>query len=224
MKDRKQSHHKNALKKAADELEIVKTIMEKQNKTIPVDEKNYIIHDLHAKVRSLTLEMISIREKLESARKILTDLKTNLDRERSKALQEGAQKVIEEIVSILVEYETGCLSGNEHISKINHHLFTRLIDFFKERYKVEVIDGTPERIDPAIHQVVTTVDDSDLNSSIVQLSKGYRIGKKVIHPMRVKIIKGVKVSHKKGLSLPQMRGLVFNNTNDNNSYSEDVSK
>ena len=223
MKDRKQSHHKNALKKAADELEIVKTIMEKQNKTIPINEKNYIIHDLHAKLRSLTLEMISLSEKMESTRKILRDLKTNIEKERSKALQEGAQKVIEEIVSILVEYETDCLSGNEHISKINHHLFTRLIDFFKERYKVEVIDETPERIDPTIHQVITMVDEPDMNSLIVQLSKGYRIGKKVIHPMRLKIIKGGKESHKKGSSRPYLRGLVFNNTSDNNSHSEDVS-
>ena len=184
--------HKNIPKKILSELMLAKMTLEEKNELI--EEKNRQILEL----RSREIDLIS---EMEFSKKSLHKYTKEINRERNKAQQLGIQKVIEDIISILANYEFGLSLGSEFTTDINIKLSERLIGMLKEWYGVEIIDELPERIDPEIHQVIEVVDDPNMDSKIIRLSKGYRIGERVIRPMKVKVIKGKNDSNlKKNIS------------------------
>jgi molecular chaperone GrpE (heat shock protein) len=95
--------------------------------------------------------------------------------------------VVIDILKIISKYETagGVIECKSELIM----LIDNIIDLLVSRYGLEVIDGPAADVDPAIHQVVEVINSDKENSGIVRLARGYRMGKKIIMPMKVRVIK-----------------------------------
>lgn len=187
MRDR---NHKAVSREVIAELMLAKTVLEEKNEII--DEKDRIIRELYSKEKELETELVSFKREIESAKAILRRYVRLNKTEHDKSPQSGIQKVIADVVAIAADYQSCISSAHGRSLDINGSLAGRLMTLFVESYDLEVLDGAPKEIDPKIHQVVEVIEDKHGESSFVQLSKGYRIGKKVIRPMGLKVLKGTK--------------------------------
>jgi len=176
---------------AIGELMLAKAALEDKNEQL--DEKDRLIQELRSKEKALWSEIELLNEKL-------THSHSQREKEYKEAAQEGADKVIKDIVSILADYENVDATAGEKERGDDARLIGRLIRILNECYGLEVIDGSPDKIDPEIHQVIEAEDATGEKSSIILLSKGYRIGKKILRPARVKVIRGKFSHHQEGIS------------------------
>ena len=54
-------------------------------------------------------------------------------------------------------------------------------------YGLEIIDGPADEVDPKIHQVVEVANGE--KGDVVMLARGYKVGEKILSPMKVRVIK-----------------------------------
>jgi molecular chaperone GrpE (heat shock protein) len=166
------------------ELMLAKTVLEEKNEII--DQKDRIIRELYSKEKDLELELATFKNEIESAKGMLRRYVDLNKTEHGKILQSGTQKVIADVVAITADYADSLPAVTGRGPEIDGSLAARLIDLFVEKYDLEVLDGVPEAIDPKIHQVIEVSEDPCAEPALVQLSKGYKIGRKVIRPLRLK--------------------------------------
>ena len=158
------------------EMMLAKTVLEEKNELL--DQKDQRIRELRSRQKQIETELEELKgevERLDGERTAIT----------AKAEQEGMRRVIAEVVQLASEYEAGSQA-------LDRSLSSRLIRLFRERYKLEVIAGTPERIDPDCHQVIEVLEGTVVEgkSEITVLARGYRLGGKTIKPALVRVIRG----------------------------------
>ena len=68
-------------------------------------------------------------------------------------------------------------------------LVENILGLFVKEYGLEIIDGPADEVDPEIHQVVEVVTRDEESAGIVRLARGYKVGEKILYPMKVKVIK-----------------------------------
>ncbi len=154
---------------AIGEMMLAKTILEEKNDTI--DQKDRSIRDLSCQLREM-------RQELEQSGR-------ELAQSRQDARWQGVREVLEEVFCLVCDYRGG-EGGAEN------KLADRLIMMCREKYGLEVIDKTPDAVDPEIHQVVEVEQAAGPSTSIQVISKGFKVAGRLLKPMQVKVIKGAK--------------------------------
>lgn len=163
--------------KAIGELMLARTVLEEKHELI--DRKDQIIRELMQKNRDIETE-------LEEVKGVLSDMEEMEKNNEVDSYNSGIEAVIGDIIHNLAQYETVCNIKSE--SNEMKMLIDSIFHLLKERYGLEIIDGAPAEIDPELHQVIEVSAGQGDGREIIQLSKGYRIGKKILSPMKLKVM------------------------------------
>ena len=174
MKQKQAPQQENPSQALIGEMMLAKTVLEEKNELL--DQKDQLIQELMGRGRQLEQEV-------EELKKELTRSESEADKMRDQAVQEGAGRVVAEVVHLISEYEPGDRS-------VDRTLVTRLMRLFQERYALEVIEGTPAAIDPRIHHVLEVAHNPLERSSLQVLEKGFRLAGRTIKPALLRVIKG----------------------------------
>ena len=164
--------------KAIGELMLAKTALEEKHEQI--DKKEKSIRELQKKNRKLESE-------LEKVREILSDIEETQRKNNAENFNKSSEEIIRDIIQIISRYDHICSSknGNNGITM----LVENILGLFVKEYGLEIIDGPADEVDPEIHQVVEVVTRDEENAGIVRLARGYKVGEKILYPMKVKVIK-----------------------------------
>jgi molecular chaperone GrpE (heat shock protein) len=166
---------KSLSEEAIAELMLARSALEQKNETI--DAREAVIRDLLRKNRALERELDQMNRAVPAAEH---------PRERG-----SAEGVIEDIVRLLVKYErVPAATALETHTPAIAGLGAEIVELLKDRLGLEVIEGAPAEIDPHIHRVIEVTKSPENRERAVPLSKGYRLGKKVISPMDIRVIEG----------------------------------
>lgn len=159
------------------EMMLAKTVLEEKSEHL--EQKDRTIRELRTQHGRLEAELEELKSELERIETERTTL-------REEAVEEGMRRVIAEVVTLASEYEAG-------VQALDRSLASRLIYLFQERYGLEVIAGTPTRVDPERHRVIEVVEAPEGvgYSSIRVLARGFRLEGKTIKSALVKVIKGM---------------------------------
>jgi molecular chaperone GrpE (heat shock protein) len=183
---------------AIEELTMVKTALQEKNELL--DEKDRVVARLTGRIREL-------EEQVREAEASLSLMAGQRERQETRLKQEGCMTLIEELVHLLARYERRCGAGSpspgqgdepsglqegERYGMIPGEL---VLDLLVRGYGLEVIDGPVEAVDPVLHHVVEVTGDAGGDSAgreerAVPLSRGYRIGERVIRPLQLKVLRG----------------------------------
>ncbi|UCF99975.1 MAG: hypothetical protein JSV89_10665 [Spirochaetaceae bacterium] len=169
------------------EMMLAKTVLEEKNELL--DQKDRLIRELRSQLTQREVELEELKAELH-----------NSERDRTVAEQEaelrGKHKVVAEVVELAAEYERGSEDPENKLA-------WRLIWQFQERYGLEVISGTPCRVDPQIHRVIEVVHPKqpEVFPAIWILTKGFRLAGRTIKPALVRVIGSGKEENDEGRSL-----------------------
>jgi len=173
MKSMKEALRSQLPKEAIGELMLAKEVLEEKNRII--EEKDTIIVELTVHMRAQKTELQKL--KAEHADSKLRE---------EKALKTGAEQLIRDLLSILSVYDEPSPYKMQHESL----LVKRTMKLLKEKYGLEIIEKIPDTVDPEVHRVIEVVNGHDSEDSIECLSKGYRVGGKLLKPAWLKVVKG----------------------------------
>ncbi len=164
--------------KAIGELMLAKTALEEKHEQI--DKKDKSIKELQGKNRKLGAE-------LEEVREMLSDIEETQRANDVEDFNKGTEAVINDIIQIISRYDHAC--GSENPNTEVRMLVENILELLVNGYGLEIIDGPVDEVDPAIHQVVEVITGDEGDAGIIRLARGYMIGKKILSPMKVKVIK-----------------------------------
>ena len=150
-------------------------VLEQKNETI--DLKDRMIVDLLQKTRALERE-------LEEATRTLPVSEKTEGAAEEKGYRRGIENVIEDVVSLVSKYEKD--SGG------TGPLAEKILGLLTDRYGLEVLEEQPTEIDPRIHQVIDVQGAKGGVERYVLVSKGYRIGARLLMPVKLRVIEGGK--------------------------------
>lgn len=156
------------------EMMLAKTVLEEKNELL--DEKDRLIRELRSQLTQREVELEELRAELKSS-----------ERDRMVAEEEavlkGKYRIVAEVIEFAAEYERGD-------EESENRLASRLIELFQQRYGLEVISGTPLKVDPQIHRVIEVVHPkhSEVFPAIRVLTKGFRLAGRTIKPALVRVI------------------------------------
>jgi molecular chaperone GrpE (heat shock protein) len=165
------------------ELMLARSALEQKNETI--DAKDAVIRELIQKNRALERELDELKRAVPAA--------------GNAGGHTGVESLIEDIVGLLVKCEKapaaadleGEIPAAAGLEEAN--LLSRKIpELLRDRWGLEIIDGEPAAIDPYIHRVVEVVKGPGNGERAVPLSRGYRLGKKILSPMKLRVFEGGK--------------------------------
>ena len=182
MRDKKEGFsdllNKTISDKAIGELMLAKTALEEKYEQI--DKKDKSIKELQKKNKKLEAELDELRE-------TLLEIEDTKKKESAGDFNKGTEAVIGDILQILSKYDSACSggSGKRELTM----LIENILDLLVNRYGLEVIDGPVDEVDPAVHHVVEVISGDEEDAGIVTLARGFKLGEKIIAPMKVKVIK-----------------------------------
>ncbi len=177
MKDLEGLLRKTISDKAIGELMFARTALEEKHELI--DNKDRIIRELMQKNRDIEAD-------LKEVKAVLSDMEEMEKSNEENSYNRGIEAVIGDILHILVRYEAVCNTKSK--SNEMKMLIEGIFNLLEKQYGLEIMDGAPAEIDPEIHQVIEVIAGKGKGRKIIQLSKGYRIGKKILSPMKLKVI------------------------------------
>jgi len=173
--------HENLSKDAIGELMLAKAALEAKNEII--DKKDRTIRGLYSDIKRLNTEVESIQEQLIISNRRLRE-------KNNKKLKDGVNEVIKDIVNLILDYRyASSLIKNDEVD-LKSELAEKILGLLKREYNLIEIDDPVDKINPEIHEVVEVVNTQNMDSSYIILSKGYKIGNKIIIPVRIKVLKG----------------------------------
>ncbi|MCK5095166.1 MAG: nucleotide exchange factor GrpE [Spirochaetes bacterium] len=177
MKDLEDLLHKTISDKAIGELMLARSALEEKHELI--DRKDRIIRELMQKNRDIEAD-------LKEVKAVLSDMEEMEKSNEVNSYNRGIEAVIGDILHILVRYEAVFNIKSE--SNEMKMLIEGIFNLLEKQYGLEIMDGAPAEIDPEIHQVIEVIAGKGKGREIIQLSKGYRIGKKILSPVKLKVI------------------------------------
>ncbi len=141
-------------------------------------------------------EMMLARSVLEGKNELLEQKEAQLGelRRRLQAgegelaeLRSGNLRLIESVVRLAVDFLPDKEAEGSKPYSPDAGLAGRLIALLMKEYGVTAIDLPAGWLDPAIHEVVD-VQEADGVERIVKLKVGFRLGSRVLRPMRVRVL------------------------------------
>jgi molecular chaperone GrpE (heat shock protein) len=175
MKREKNGQVRVADKSLIGEMMIAKTVIEEKNELL--DRKDRTIRELETRLQQLQTGALASQQELERCW-------ADTEAAREEALKKGRMEAIGEVVGLAADYEY-----DGHRSGTCLNLASRLIQMFREKYGLQVIDTVSENVDPGLHRVIEVVHSSAENEpGLKVLAKGYHVNGKVIRPALIKVI------------------------------------
>jgi len=172
---------KNSLREnAIEEIMLVKTVLEEKNDLL--EKKDQLIHELYTKIKNLEIELIQLKEKLHEHEK-------EQEKGKNDAWEQGVESVIFDIINLLSKYERKPIEEKEQNKFVP---IEKIVTLLQNRYGLQILEKPQKKINPCIHKLIETNGKEGNISECIVLSRGYRIGKKVIKPMQLKVVIGDK--------------------------------
>jgi len=187
MKGLREVFKKSFSENAIEELMLVKTALEEKNELI--DQKDHLIRELYTIIENLEEKNNYQKNKLKQTEK-------NLDQEKQKAWEQGVESVIIDIINLITKYERKSLFNKELDEVIP---IGKIISLLKERYGLQVLEEPKQEIDPRFHKIVEINKSKCDAMEYAVLANGYKIGKRIIKPVQLKVIQGDKNKEKVSL-------------------------
>ncbi len=136
-----------------------------------LEDKNELLEQKEAQLREL-------RRRLQAGEGELAELRS------------GNLRLIESVVRLAGDFLPDEEAEGSKPYSPDAGLAGRLIALLMKEFGVTAIDRLAGRLDPAIHEVVDVQEQTDGVERIVKLKVGFRLGSRVLRPMRVRVLTG----------------------------------
>lgn len=183
MKDLEKLLGRTFSEEAIAEIMIARSALEQKNETL--DRKDALIGDLLRRNRELERRL---EEERRASPEGASAGETGL--EAPPGGREGVEDLIGEIVRLLVRHERVPSEGVGEEVSASGGFEAEIVQLLRDRWGLAVIEEEPVAIDPLIHRVVEVVKGPGGGGRAVSLSKGYRLGKKILAPMKIRVFEG----------------------------------
>ena len=128
----------------------------------------------------------------------MQNLRRRTEQDVEKAHKYGVEKFSTELLGVIDNLERALLAAKEHedeSSKAIHDGVSLTLKSFNDcfaKFSIEAVDPIGEPFDPQLHQAIATQEspDSEPNSVIEVVQKGYTLNGRVIRPAMVMVSKG----------------------------------
>ena len=128
----------------------------------------------------------------------MQNLRRRTEQDVEKAHKYGIEKFSTELLGVIDNLERALLAAKEHedeSSKAIHDGVSLTLKSFNDcfaKFSIEAVDPIGEPFDPQLHQAIATQEspDSEPNSVIEVVQKGYTLNGRVIRPAMVMVSKG----------------------------------
>jgi len=174
-----------AKNKKEDELE------NKETQEIPVQEKAHKVKKEKTREQELEKQLAEKNDQLLRLAAEYDNFRRRSQREKDDIFKSSKATVVAELLPIIDNFEraetnpTDCLADYKKGMEMTYNQFMEVI----KKLGIVTFGETGDSFDPNIHSAVMHVEDEKLGENVVAqvLSKGYKIGEKVIRSATVSV-------------------------------------
>ena len=172
------------------------------NETIGLEgessEEELNIEQLKERLSEAYLSAERAQDDLLRVKAEMQNLRRRTEQDVEKAHKYGVEKFSTELLGVIDNLERALLAAKEHedeSSKAIHDGVSLTLKSFNDcfaKFSIEAVDPIGEPFDPQLHQAIATQEspDSEPNSVIEVVQKGYTLNGRVIRPAMVMVSKG----------------------------------
>ena len=172
------------------------------NETIGLEgessEEELNVEQLKEKLSEANLFAERAEDDLLRVKAEMQNLRRRTEQDVEKAHKYGIEKFSTELLGVIDNLERALLAAKEHedeSSKAIHDGVSLTLKSFNDcfaKFSIEAVDPIGEPFDPQLHQAIATQEspDSEPNSVIEVVQKGYTLNGRVIRPAMVMVSKG----------------------------------
>ena len=172
------------------------------NETIGLEgessEEELNIEQLKERLSEAYLSAERAQDDLLRVKAEMQNLRRRTEQDVEKAHKYGIEKFSTELLGVIDNLERALLAAKEHedeSSKAIHDGVSLTLKSFNDcfaKFSIEAVDPIGEPFDPQLHQAIATQEspDSEPNSVIEVVQKGYTLNGRVIRPAMVMVSKG----------------------------------
>ena len=172
------------------------------NETIGLEgissEEELNLEQLEERLSEANLSAERAEDDLLRVKAEMQNLRRRTEQDVEKAHKYGIEKFSAELLGVIDNLERALLAAKEHkddSSKAIHDGVSLTLKSFNDcfaKFSIEVVDPIGEPFDPQLHQAIATQEspDSEPNSVIEVVQKGYTLNGRVIRPAMVMVSKG----------------------------------
>ena len=172
------------------------------NETIGLEgessEEELNVEHLKERLSEANLSAERAQDDLLRVKAEMQNLRRRTEQDVEKAHKYGVEKFSTELLGVIDNLERALLAAKEHedeSSKAIHDGVSLTLKSFNDcfaKFSIEAVDPIGEPFDPQLHQAIATQEspDSEPNSVIEVVQKGYTLNGRVIRPAMVMVSKG----------------------------------
>lgn len=175
---------------AQEELEIV------QDEAVESETMEGDINALQAELEAMRDEMARLKDHSMRALAEAQNMKRRAEIDVDNARKYGAEKIVTELLPVVDNLERALQSADaelEGVKPLLEGVELTLKGFLDALTKsnVEIVDPHGEPFDPALHQAMTMIEmpNSEPNSVVDVMQKGYRLNGRLLRPAMVVVAK-----------------------------------
>ena len=172
------------------------------NETIGLEgessEEELNLEQLKERLSEANLSAERAEDDLLRVKAEMQNLRRRTEQDVEKAHKYGIEKFSAELLGVIDNLERALIAAKEHTdesSKAIHDGVSLTLKSFNDcfaKFSIEAVDPIGEPFDPQLHQAIATQEspDSEPNSVIEVVQKGYTLNGRVIRPAMVMVSKG----------------------------------
>lgn len=172
------------------------------NETIGLEgessEEELNLEQLKERLSEANLSAERAEDDLLRVKAEMQNLRRRTEQDVEKAHKYGIEKFSTELLGVIDNLERALLAAKEHedeSSKAIHDGVSLTLKSFNDcfaKFSIEAVDPIGEPFNPQLHQAIATQEspDSEPNSVIEVVQKGYTLNGRVIRPAMVMVSKG----------------------------------
>ena len=172
------------------------------NETIGLEgessEEELNVEQLKERLSEANLSAERAQDDLLRVKAEMQNLRRRTEQDVEKAHKYGIEKFSAELLGVIDNLERAVLAAKEHedeSSKAIHDGVSLTLKSFNDcfaKFSIAAVDPIGEPFDPQLHQAIATQEspDSEPNSVIEVVQKGYTLNGRVIRPAMVMVSKG----------------------------------
>ena len=161
-------------------------------------EEELTVEHLKERLSEANLSAERAQDDLLRVKAEMQNLRRRTEQDVEKAHKYGIEKFSTELLGVIDNLERALLAAQEHedeSSKAIHDGVSLTLKSFNDcfaKFSIEAVDPIGEPFDPQLHQAIATQEspDSEPNSVIEVVQKGYTLNGRVIRPAMVMVSKG----------------------------------
>ena len=161
-------------------------------------EEELTVEHLKERLSEANLSAERAQDDLLRVKAEMQNLRRRTEQDVEKAHKYGIEKFSAELLGVIDNLERALIAAKEHAdesSKAIHDGVSLTLKSFNDcfaKFSIEVVDPIGEPFDPQLHQAIATQEspDSEPNSVIEVVQKGYTLNGRVIRPAMVMVSKG----------------------------------